>query len=73
MDLLTKCFSSLPTTQNALQHLLQSPSHSHIHTMMAYAAMQGADLLICVTVLPKQSTPQYFYAQPFKHGHIPME
>ena len=31
--------SDLPTTQSTLQHLPHSPIHTHIHTLMAEAAM----------------------------------
>ena len=34
-------FSSLLTTQIILQHLSDSPIPTHIHTLMAEAAMQG--------------------------------
>ncbi len=39
-------FSSLPTTQSALQYKVIHPIHSHVHTLMAEASVQGAILLI---------------------------
>lgn len=58
-----KHFSSLLTTQSALQHLPDSPIHRPIHTLMT----EAANLLIrSNTALYIQSEPQYFYA----HSHI---
>lgn len=50
-------------------------THTHIHALMnTLAALQGANLLIrSDTALSIQSTPQYFYTQPFTHTHTPME
>lgn len=42
-------FSSPPTTESALQHMLHSPTDTHIHILMTEAAMKGADLL---TIFP---------------------
>ena len=38
------CFSSLPTTHSPFKHLFHLPvhTHTHIHTLMAEAAKQGA-------------------------------
>ena len=33
----------ISSAQNILQYLQHSPIHAHIHTLMAEAAMQGAD------------------------------
>lgn len=46
-------------------------SHTHSHTLTnTLAALQGANLLIrSDTALFIQSTPKYFYTQPFTHTH----
>ena len=47
-----------------------SPIHTHIHTLMAEAAMQGANLLIrSDTAIPIQSTRQCFYAHSHTFTH----
>ena len=44
------------------KHMLHSPVHAHIQSLMAEGAMQGADLLIrSDAVLSIQSAPEYFY------------
>ena len=41
--------SSLITTQSALQYLPHSPIHTHINTLIAEAAMQGASCTSGIT------------------------